>query len=343
MSSEKFVVKVANKPSVKITEATTIVSKVVIGTPIRKVDAANFNATTLGGESAGYYLSWNNITNVPNTALLQNIEDRDSGVTIGGITVVKGSIVPDSDIRYNIGTPSKRFGSLYVKGDTIFVGNLALSDAGNGQIATANAQFETDSQGRVVADSATLSNARIVSFVDSASIIDTINRWVRNTDGDSNGPAGLDTYFDSAYVQARVDTTFLDDLIDSDFVTRNFDRTLVDSARITKKVSSLIKGVGDDLTTTTSDQVVDEFTATQYRTCKYIVQLEHDDDSKYQSTEILLTHNGTNAYITEYAIVQTDSSLGDFSADISNGVVRLLLTPTFTNTSFKAKRISIDA
>lgn len=107
--------------------------------------------------------------------------------------------------------------------------------------------------------------------------------------------------------------------------------------------ANLLNAVNEDLTTIVSSQVVDSFSADSARTCKYIVQLEHDSDSKYHSTEILLTHNGTNVFLTEYAIVQTDSSLGEFDANISGSTINLTLTPSYTNTSIKAKRISIDA
>lgn len=98
-----------------------------------------------------------------------------------------------------------------------------------------------------------------------------------------------------------------------------------------------------DFTTTTPSQVVDTYALSEYRTAKYVVQLEKDSDSKYHATEILLIHDGTLVYMTEYATVTTDSSLGTFDADISGGNVRLLVTPSYTNTSVKAKRISIGA
>ena len=116
----------------------------------------------------------------------------------------------------------------------------------------------------------------------------------------------------------------------------------LDSAEVANKVVNLVAEVSEDLSGVT-ETVVDAFATTKFRTMKYVVQLEHDSDSKYHSTEILLTHNGTNAYLTEYAIVQTDSSLGEFDARIQSGNVELTLTPSYTNTSIKAKRISIDA
>lgn len=327
MSSEKFVVKVANKPTVKISESTTLVSKIVVGTPIRTIDAASFDASTLAGESAGYYQRWDNLIGIPAIARMKNIADAtegDSGVYVTGTARFQGSIIPDSDIRYNLGTPTKRWGSLYVKGDTIFVGNLAISDAGNGQIQTASAEFEIDSIGQVITDFA---NVKIVSFVDSAAIISTIDNWVRDTDGDSNGGPGLNDYFDSAYINSRVDTTTITNVIDSAYV---------------QSISGVESKI-TDLSTTTTDQTVDQFNKLIFRTCKYVIQLEHDASNKYQSSEILLTHNGTDVFITEYGIVQTDESLGEFSAVIIGNGVFLLLTPTYTNTSFKARRISVSA
>jgi len=107
--------------------------------------------------------------------------------------------------------------------------------------------------------------------------------------------------------------------------------------------AATLKQVSIDLGATDSDHPIDTFDATEFRTIKYIVQLEHDSDSKYHSAEILLTHNGTTAYLTEYAIVETDSSLGEFDATLSGGNVSLTCRPSYTNTSFKAKRISVDA
>ena len=106
---------------------------------------------------------------------------------------------------------------------------------------------------------------------------------------------------------------------------------------------NVANAVDADLTATTSDQTIDTFSVDSARTCKYIIQMEHDSDSKYHSSEILLTHNGTEVFFTEYAVVQTqDSSLGEFSATLAGGNVNLTVTPSYTNTSIKAKRLSID-
>lgn len=117
----------------------------------------------------------------------------------------------------------------------------------------------------------------------------------------------------------------------------------LDSAEVENSVSGLLVGTSEDLTTTTINQVVDTFNKTEYRTAKYIVQIEHDDDAKYHSTELLLTHNNTEVYFTEYASVTTDSDLGLFSASLVGNNVSLLFTPHYTNTSIKSRRININS
>lgn len=101
--------------------------------------------------------------------------------------------------------------------------------------------------------------------------------------------------------------------------------------------------VDSDLTTTAADQIIHEFSRSDFRTVKYIVQLEHDSDNKYHSEEILLTHNNTTVAMTTYAQILLDSNLGSFDADISGANVRLKLTPTKTNTSVKLRAIRVGA
>ena len=101
--------------------------------------------------------------------------------------------------------------------------------------------------------------------------------------------------------------------------------------------------VDSDLTTTAANQIIHEFNRSDFRTVKYLVQLEHDSDNKYHSEEILLTHNNTTVAMTTYAQILLDSNLGSFDADISGANVRLKLTPTKTNTSVKLRAIRVGA
>ena len=75
-----------------------------------------------------------------------------------------------------------------------------------------------------------------------------------------------------------------------------------------------------------TNQVLDTFSSSAYRSVKYQIQVS--SSTEYQMSEVSLIHNGTNAYITEYGLVTTNSSLMSYDADISSGSVRLLMNPT---------------
>jgi hypothetical protein len=84
------------------------------------------------------------------------------------------------------------------------------------------------------------------------------------------------------------------------------------------------------ITSGTTIQNADTFTASTYRSAKYVISVTDPTNSDYQVTEILLLHDGTNTYTTEYATLTSDTNLATFSSDISAGSVRLRVTPAFT-------------
>jgi hypothetical protein len=103
-----------------------------------------------------------------------------------------------------------------------------------------------------------------------------------------------------------------------------------------------IKPNATSLTATTANQIVDTFSATNYRTAKYLISMSHATLG-YHSTEILVIHDGTNVYMTEYATIFTQNSLGTFDGSIVSGTVRLTATPINTNTTVKLQRITVTA
>lgn len=87
---------------------------------------------------------------------------------------------------------------------------------------------------------------------------------------------------------------------------------------------------------------LDSFDATEYRTAKYIAQIK--DGATVHSSEIMVTHNGTNAYISEYGIVTSSGELGEFTASLAGGTLTLQFTPTgATSMVIKLIRMSISA
>lgn len=303
--SDKYVVKVNQNPEIRVSESTTIVKKVMVGTPIKSVDQVFYDASTLAGDSAGFYRDYNNLLNKPTNIVLTGITDN---VDSGG-TIVTGNIVPDTDVAYNLGSPDKKFKELFLAGETIFLGGTVLADGGNGTLSVGPAPAAGES-----VDSSLL---KPLESFDSNRVIDTVNDWIRGDnfiyDSTQTAP-GLENFFDSAYVLERAKGASLFEF-DADIPNPGL---------------------------TTADYVVDTFSADQYRSLKYLISLHETDNNKYYSSELLFSHDNTNVYMTEYGVIQTDSDLGVIDARIQDEQFELIITPHYVNTTVKAKRINIE-
>lgn len=94
--------------------------------------------------------------------------------------------------------------------------------------------------------------------------------------------------------------------------------------------------------TSASEVVVDEWDAAVYRSAKYMIQVDNTDvSSQYQVSEVLLVHNGSATFTTEYAEVLTSTRIATTDSDINTGKVRLKVTPTVTNSTIKVTRLAI--
>ncbi len=91
---------------------------------------------------------------------------------------------------------------------------------------------------------------------------------------------------------------------------------------------------------TTAQTVTDQFSTTEFRSAEYLVQITQG--SSYQVSKILLVHDGTTPYITEYGTLLSGSTLGTLDVDITGGNARLLVTmANATSASVKVSRTSI--
>jgi len=73
--------------------------------------------------------------------------------------------------------------------------------------------------------------------------------------------------------------------------------------------------------------VVSQFNLDDYTSAYYIVSIEDTTNNQYQTEEIIGISEGSNAYITEFGTLTTNSYLGDFSADLSGNNYQLKFTP----------------
>lgn len=78
---------------------------------------------------------------------------------------------------------------------------------------------------------------------------------------------------------------------------------------------------------------LDSFSATTYRSARYVVQVTRGAD--YQVSEVLMLHNGTTATAVEYGTIQTNGNLGVVTADISSGSARLRFVASGTTNNVR--------
>ena len=200
-----------------------IVKKVVVGTPIKRVTAGAFSIGNLAGvdvtatESDGSILAYNKLSGKWETTNLRtdaNINlDFDSAqnkYTFGfDNTAFTGSLIPDSNEAYDLGSATKRFRDIYLSGNTIGLGTLSLKDSGGDLIVV-------DSQNNKLNLGISLStnNTAIMSF-------------------DSN--AGSFVFNDSDIARTNINETFHQGVTVVNGAT-------VDSATITNIANSVLTG-----------------------------------------------------------------------------------------------------
>jgi hypothetical protein len=88
---------------------------------------------------------------------------------------------------------------------------------------------------------------------------------------------------------------------------------------------------------------VDSFSASVYRAAKYFYTIENSGAGEYQAGEIIVTHDGSSAYHSEYSKVHTgNNDLITFTSGLSGGSVILYGAAQTPGSVFKAKRISME-
>ena len=95
--------------------------------------------------------------------------------------------------------------------------------------------------------------------------------------------------------------------------------------------------------TNTANQVVDSFSITTYRTAKYVAQVT--STLGQQASEVLMTHNGSASFVTEYSVMTTNGVLGTFTGAANATHSILIFNPTtsanVSNVSFQRTTLPI--
>ena len=96
-------------------------------------------------------------------------------------------------------------------------------------------------------------------------------------------------------------------------------------------------------TSTTGTLTLDIFDKTIYRTAHYFIQVTDNTASTYHSEQVMLIHDGTTVYKTEYNLIYTAAPLGAFDSTISGNQVSLTFTATAaTNKTIRVLRTALN-
>lgn len=95
---------------------------------------------------------------------------------------------------------------------------------------------------------------------------------------------------------------------------------------------------------TTGTDVVDSFGTGVYRTAKYLLQARNSGSTEFQVSEVLVIHDGTTAYLTEYGKMYTGANplLTSLTVSIAAGSVALKATAASAGTVVRFTKITMN-
>ena len=119
----------------------------------------------------------------------------------------------------------------------------------------------------------------------------------------------------------------------------------INTSTITADSLFLVSGIVSSInvqTSGTSQQVVDSATLSSIRTLEYVWSIGDNNANAYQTSKLSVIHAGGASYHTEYGVVFSNTQLGTFATDTNATHVRVLFTPTVSNSQLKAIRTAVD-
>lgn len=282
------------------------------------------NSDKLDNQHGSYYLDWTNTTNKPDPIITVSLSgdvigsgnvtltDLTSGTISVATTIQPNSVALGTDTTGNyVATVASSGSSITVTGSgsetaaiNIDLPNTGVT-AGSYGSASAVPVITVDAKGRITSASTTA-----VAGVSNVSY---------NT---SSGVIQIDTSNGSSYtVDLGIGTS--DSPTFASSVTLNNSRVQSDTVTTTA---------------TTADQVLVSLAGATYRSAEF--QIQATEGTKYHSVTVKAIHNGVTAASTEYASLNIGGVCAAFNVDYSGGNLRLLCTPSTSNsTVFKITSI----
>jgi hypothetical protein len=237
-------------------------------------------------------------------------------------------------------TAAAQIGTLTVGNTSPFT--LPTSDGVNGQV------LKTDGNGQAYWAEDIVANSTV--YAEYTYVANTSNQTVftgadYNNKSMSLGENAVTVFLNGAKLHRNVDYTSNTSAVILDDVTKVGD--ILEVQTFNEKAHVVI--VDAELTTSnhthgsTNSEVVDSFGIADYRSAKYIVQVEDvGRNDSFQVSEILVLHDGSNAFLSETNHVDSFGRVARITAVISGGSVNLTVTPTLNqNIKTKVSRLSL--
>ena len=252
----------------------------------------------------------NNKLSVINTASFSNTIAVTGAATLSNTITVTGAANLQSSL--GVGGSANVAGNLRIGGDLIVTGNMAFSAQIAGDLLpTLNAVYRLGN-----------TSYRWESYFSSVNV----------SGANSNFQSGL-LYIDTTNNRIGINnTTPTSALTVNGVVETNSSFKFPDGSIITAVSNT---------TTGAILQAVDSFSTSTYRSANYTISIKNNNANGYQVSNILIIHDGTNSYLTEFGAMYTNTNLGSFTTDINAGNVRLLFTPVSTSTTLKIKKTTL--
>ena len=78
--------------------------------------------------------------------------------------------------------------------------------------------------------------------------------------------------------------------------------------------------------------IFDNFTASEWRSVKYVISLKKSTGNRYYTTELTIVPDDTNDNVSEYGTVDNDGNIGTVSVSRAGGTVNLTVVPVVGQT-----------
>ena len=302
----------------------------------RLTAASNSSISILASQVSD--LASNAVTSLTGTANEVEVSASNGAVTIGlpsNVTITQDLTV-SGNLTVNGNTTTLNTETLSVE-DNIIVLNSGVTSAPSlnagikierGTSADAELRWnEATDTWQISSDSSTYANVASGNYVSNVTAGTGVT--IVNAGGEGSNP----TFSIGQSVGTGDSVSFANATVTSTVSAGAF---TIDS---TGEINTSTQAVSVNTVTT-----VDSFDKTAYRTAKYLIQVTQG--SKYTSSEVLLVHDGTTSYMSEYAVIELGASRIPLtvSTAISSGNVLLRVTITdaaSTNATVKVARTLI--